>query len=283
MIKPFVKWVGGKTRLLPELIKRLPPEYGGRIPDNVFYYEPFVGGGAMLFALQPRYAMVNDINLELITAYRAVTYHPDKLIKRLMEHTEHVLDEAYYLKVRAMDRAPGWRDNWWEEDNVVEHAARLLYLNKTCFNGMYRENKDGFFNVPYGYNWQLAGAAVDRDTIFDDHMYLSVHDVAAYNMGYQDFLDEVFSDNFYFIDPPYDGTYNQYGAARFDKGDQCDLANCVHKIDRCGAKFMLTNSDTPLIRKLYSCYNIHELKAPQLLAAKTSARVPRNELIITNY
>lgn len=284
MSKPFVRWVGGKTRLIPELWKHLPKEYDGLIPDDVTYYEPFAGGGAMLFTLQPKHAVISDVNTDLICAYLAVKNFPEELIARLYQHAGHATDREYYYRVRALDRDMEWAHPWTEHANIIERAARLLFLNRTCFNGMYRVNKKGFFNVPYGYNCVKDGAVVQTEIIRAAHAYLSGNYVAIGQASYADVLRDCDSDSFVFLDPPYDDTFNGYSPDKFDDKMQERLFLEVLNLDVWGVKFMLTNKDTPFIRDLYSgFFNIHEVEAPQQLSGKASARVPRKELIITNY
>lgn len=283
MSNPFVRWVGGKTRLIPELWKHLPKEYDGLIPDAVTYYEPFVGGGAMLFALQPKHAVISDVNTDLICAYFAVKLFPEELIARLYQHAGHATDKEYYYKVRAFDRDMEWAQPWTEHANIIERAARLLFLNRTCFNGMYRVNKKGFFNVPYGYNCVKDGAVVQTEIIRMAHAYLSGNDVAICQASYTDVLRDCDSSSFIFLDPPYDGTFDQYTKDCFGHDEQDELYLHLYEAHKAGAKFIMTQKDTPYIRHLYEHCNIYTVEAPQQLAGKASARVPRKELIITNY
>lgn len=281
MIKPFIKWAGGKYRLVPQLINLLPVQWHGQIPQNVRYIEPFLGSGAMLFGLKPFLASISDSNLELICTYNAVKNYPDELLTELQKHASHAPDKEYFYQVRAMDRDPQWRDNWWTYKNTIKHAARLIFLNKTCFNGLYRENKQGFCNSPFGL--YEHGRIVQPELIKAAHSYLYVNGVQCAYCDYQEAMEQAHAYSFIFLDPPYDGMFNQYTAAKFTAEDQEALCRCVIDADKKGALFMLTNNDTPFIRKLYSQFRITEVTCNQSIASQAKARIPRHELVITNY
>ncbi len=176
-LKPFLKWVGGKRQLLGELV----PLIKSMCPNSATYVEPFLGGGAVLFALQPSKAIVNDLNSELINVYEVVRDEPDGLIELLTEH-ERLHCEEYFYRVRALDRA----ENFSELSNV-ERAARMIYLNRTCFNGLYRVNSAGYFNVPFGR--YKNPAIVNEQTLRAASEYLKSNDVTICNEDYRTLLE----------------------------------------------------------------------------------------------
>jgi DNA adenine methylase len=258
--KPFLKWVGGKHSILPQLISRLPKEY-----DE--YYEPFVGGGALFFAVQPKNAHLSDVNFDLIITYITVRDDVDKLIDRLKVH-EFNHDKTYFLNTR---------ERLFVSTNHVETASLFIYLNKTCFNGLYRVNKQGKFNVPIG-NYKEPNI-VDEDVLMADYFALQ-----GVNIKQSDFtLTPVHKNAFYYFDPPFHQTYDNYSASGFDGYVHIKLADLCHKINKAGGKFMVSNSDTEFVRDLYKNYNIEVIKSSRSVSCKSNQRGKVQELIIRNY
>jgi len=258
--KPFLKWVGGKRSILPELLKRLPEEYNE-------YYEPFVGGGALFFELQPKKAYLSDINFYLIITYQAVKDNLDELIKLLAKHKKNHCKE-YYLKQRA---------KLSKEKDPVKIAGLFIYINKTCFNGLYRVNKSGGFNVPMG-SYKNPNI-LDEETLSNCSKVLKNTKISQH--GFEQV--KIKKGAFYYIDPPYHKTYSQYDGSGFGEKEHIKLADFCKKIDKKGGYFMLSNSDTDLVRTLYKGYNIDEVQASRSVSCKAHQRGKEYELIIRNY
>jgi DNA adenine methylase len=266
---PFVKWVGGKRNLMDMLIARVPDEFNN-------YYEPFVGGGALFFGLAARerikHAYLSDSNLELVFAYAAIKKDPATLIARLKEHAEKHSDN-YYYKIRANTSLL----------NPVEIAARFIYLNKTGYNGLYRVNKKGEFNVPVG-NYKSPGI-VQEDNIWACHKALERATIACQEFD----ATEPRSGDFIYFDPPYHPTdetsFTQYSKLGFTEQDQVKLRNFTLKLHKDGIKVMLSNSDTRFINDLYgsSIFKVDIVQALRLVNCKPNKRNAINEVLITNY
>ena len=262
---PFVKWAGGKRALIPEISKRLPKFI-------VSYWEPFIGGGALFFALGNRVntAMLSDINTELVLTYRVIQNSPEALIRRLLEHSERHVEEDYYYKVRNMA----------DLRNSVDIAARFIYLNRTGYNGLYRVNKRGKFNVPKGRyknpticdagNIRNVSGALRKAVLkFDDFEHI--------RPKYGDFV---------YCDPPYHGTFTEYTPQGFDDDDQIRLRDAVLRWSKIGANVMISNSDTPFIQDLYSDQSqflLHRVEAPRNINSNARGRKSTSELLITTY
>jgi DNA adenine methylase len=258
--RPFLKWVGGKRSILPDLLERMPKEYGR-------YYEPFLGGGALFFAVQPQKAFLSDINFHLIVTFQSVRDHVDRVIAQL-KIIEKKHDAKFYAKARLL---------LFKEKDPVLIAALFIYLNKTCYNGLYRVNKSGFFNVPMGdYKNPLI---VDEPNLWACAKLLEGKDIVQQNF---DQLKPRVGD-FYYLDPPYHETYSGYSGGGFGDAEHIALAAFAKLIDDKGAKFMLSNSDTPFVRKLYKGYTIEKVSASRMVSCKANQRGKENELIIRNY
>jgi len=258
--RPFLKWVGGKRSILPELIKRLPKEYNA-------YCEPFLGGGALYFALKPDRAYLSDINFHLILTFQAVKDDPKLLIHYLKIH-ERNHNKEYYYKARV---------RLFKERDKVRIAGLFIYLNKTCFNGLYRVNSQGGFNVPMGdYKNPLI---VDEKNLMEVSRVLQTADIKQ-----QDFLQiKPQRNDFYYLDPPYHETYDGYNGKGFGDNEHIKLSEFCKVIDKKGGYFMLSNSDTELVRSLYKGYNIEKVLASRSVSCKAHQRGKENELIIRNY
>ena len=237
-IKPFLKWAGGKTQLLPELHKYVPNNFNK-------YIEPFIGGGAMFFSLNPKESIIADLNEELIITYNQVKDAVEEIIHHLSKF-EH--NEDFYYNLRSLD--PNELENSYR-------AARLIYLNKTCFNGLYRVNKKGKFNVPYGKG---KGSFLNEEVLRNASEFLA--DTTIINSDYLDVLNEFATDgDFIFLDPPYYpvGKYSdfkQYTKELFYQEDQVRLKEEFGRLVNVGCKVVLTNSDHEVILDLYSDYQI---------------------------
>ena len=263
--RPFVKWAGGKRSLIPDIARLLPERFG-------LYWEPFAGGGAVFFALDSRIgtARLSDINEELVLAYQVIKQRPDELIERLARHAEqHPTDKDYYYQVRKMTQSRC----------SAEVAARFIYLNKTGYNGLYRVNKKGVFNVPRGS--YTNPTICDADGIRNASKVLQKADI---KLG--DFSQvEPGSGDFIYCDPPYDGTFTGYTPGGFGDEQQRRLRDACLKWQRVGASVMVSNANTPLIRDLYgaSPFVLHEVSAPRQINCKGDDRGATTELLITTY
>lgn len=258
--KPFVKWVGGKRSILKELEIRLPDSYEG-------YFECFVGGGALFFHVQPESAYLSDANSHLVMAYRAIRDDVSEVIQHLKAHaSKH--DEKHYLKTRAQLST---------ETDYVKVAAALIYLNKTCFNGLYRVNKSGRFNVPMG--------DYKNPQIVDERNLRSVSNtLQGINIARHGFDQTPIREGaMYYLDPPYHKTYSSYDSGGFGDVEHERLAQFCQRIDKAGAHFMLSNSDTSLVRSLYSNYCIETIAGLRSVSCKSHQRGREDECIVRNY
>lgn len=263
--RPFIKWVGGKGKLLPQ--------YRDLIPDFRFYYEPFLGGGAMFFDLQPRFAFLSDINQQLIHTYRCVRDNPTQLL-HLLNKMAKSHSEQYFYQIR--DQTP--------ETEIFKIAARFIYLNKTCFNGLWRENKKGQNNVPIGDN--PTPNICDPETIIAASKVLQ--NVQIRCGDYRDCAKYIISSNaFFFFDPPYvpikKGGFTSYSKGGFNFENQKELKELFDYLSASGAKLMLANADCTSTRFLYKNYRITEIKANRSINSDATKRGKVGELIITNY
>ena len=267
MAKPIIKWVGGKGQLAQTIKEMLPPTYNR-------YYEPFLGGGAVLLELNPKEAYVNDINSELINMYIQVREDVEGVIDYLTYldnmHETAADPKQYYYDVRTVFNKVNMKS--------VEQAARFIYLNKHCFNGLYRENSKGEFNVPF--NGKLTGGSFDVEHLRE--VSKQIHDVMFMNGDFEDCVYYADKDSFIFLDPPYDNSFTDYTAAGFERDQQVRVANMFKKLSDKGCYCMLTNHDTPLIRDLYKDYNIKVIDVRRSINRNGNDRKGK-EVIITNF
>lgn len=264
---PFVKWVGGKRSIIDQLTKNLPENFES-------YYEPFMGGAALFFEIQSRInqAYLSDTNFDLVITFKAVQKDPKALIAKLEEHARKDSDD-YYYKIRAQH----------ELQDPINIAARFIYLNKTCFNGLYRVNKKGEFNVP-------RGSSTKPNIIQKDNILAGSQILQKANIEYREFdAIKPITNDFVYFDPPYhpsDSTsFTKYTKLDFSEKDQQRLRDFALQLNRVGVKVMLSNSDTPFIRNLYSAniWHVKTVQAPRMVNCKADGRGAVNELLITNY
>ncbi len=258
--RPFIKWVGGKRSILAELLKRMPDDFDA-------YHELFLGGGALYFSLKPKEAYLSDINLHLIVTFKAVRDDVEGLISQLKIHAR-LHNKEYYLKARK---------KLFKETNQTKLAALFIYLNKTCFNGLYRVNSSGGFNVPMGDYKEPA--ILDEENLRNASKVLKAAHIEQHGFSHE----EIYKNDFYYLDPPYHETYEGYSSGGFGDKEHTDLAEFCKKIDKKGGYFMLSNSDTPFVRKLYEGYTIETVSASRSVSCKKHQRGKENELIIRNY
>lgn len=269
-LKPIIKWVGGKRQLLDEIIP-LVPEYNR-------YIEPFLGGAAVLLALRPKKAIVNDFNSELVNLYRVVKENPEELISELKKYEN--TKECFY-KTRNIDRTS-------EFDNLsdIKKASRILFLNKTCFNGLYRVNSKGEFNTPFGR--YKNPNIVNEDEIRTLSNYLNINKIMLLNGDFKLATREAKKRDFVYLDPPYapiskTSAYTGYTLNGFGEEKQIELKKECDRLNAKGIKFLQSNSDCELIRELYKDYTIKTVKATRNINCKAESRSAINELLIYNY
>lgn len=272
-IQPFVAWAGGKQQLLPEIEQEIK-----RAGHFTTYYEPFVGGGSVLFDLLPKQAVINDYNAELINAYRVIKTDVDDLIAELAKG-ENTAEE--YYRIRALDRAPGY-----QRLSKVKKAARFIYLNKTCFNALYRVNRQGYFNSAYGKRKKVN--IIQADNLSKISQYLNDNDIKLHTGDFAEILENVEPDSLIYIDPPYVpaneiANFTRYTDNQFRKNDQRRLANKCRQLDKLGIKFIASNSDTPIVQELYRGFNFRFVSARRLINVKGTGRKEIDETLITNF
>lgn len=266
--KPFVKWAGGKRQLINLLIDNLPAEY-----DT--YIEPFIGGGALLFEVMPNKAVINDINEELINAYKVIRDNLTELIYSLKQHKN---EESYYYKVRSLSP---------EYLSPVERASRFIYLNKTCFNGLYRENSKGQFNVPFGK--YKNPVIVDEENLKLVSDYLNSADIEIYNTDYKEICKLAKEGDFVYLDPPYypltkTASFTKYNKHDFTEQDHLELREVFEELNKKGCYVMLSNSNTEFVKELYRGYNIWEIEASRFINCKGDKRgKAKVEILVKNY
>ena len=261
---PFVKWVGGKTSLLPELLKHVPARARR-------YHEPFVGGGALFFAVAPRRALLSDLNAELIHCYQQVR---DDVFGVLHGLCAHVYERGHFQQVRALDPL---------RLSPADRAARFIYLNKTCFNGLWRVNRAGRFNVPFG--------RYKNPSFHDPGLLLrashALRGVQLLQVPFENALRRAAPGDFVYLDPPYDpvsdtASFTAYTRDSFSWDDQKRLAAECVALDRRGIRFLLSNSATPRVRELYRAFEQRLVRAPRSINCKAESRGRVDELLVFN-
>jgi DNA adenine methylase len=267
--KPFLKWAGGKGQLLEQFRPLFPERTFGR------YFEPFVGSAAVFFALRPRDAVLTDVNRELIDCYCAVRNHVDEVIDALRSHK---YEEEYYYRVRDRDPA---------ELSLPERAARTIFLNKTGYNGLYRVNKKGRFNVPFGRYTNPGFAHPDRL----DNMRTCARALRSVTLDVHDFAEvakHARAGDFVYFDPPYvpassTADFTSYVPGGFGWEEQKRLAEVFCELSRKGALAMLSNSDTPAVRKLYRGFRVDTVLASRNINSRGDKRGKVGEVVVRNY
>ena len=272
-LQPFTKWTGGKRQLLGELRSYMPETYGR-------YFEPFVGGGALFFDLAPEKAVINDFNEELINAYRQIKNNPAELINLLIKHKENN-SKDYYLALRSADR-----DGRISRMTGVERAARILYMLRVDFNGLYRVNSKNQFNVPYGR--YKNPKIVDVDLLYQISEYLNENDVEILQTDFAEAVKDAQTGDFVYFDPPYiplneTSSFTSYTHEGFSYEEQIRLRNTFKELTERGVYAMLSNSSSPLVEELYKDFNIYFVEAQRTNGAKSSSRGKISEIIVTNY
>lgn len=275
LVKPYLKWAGGKRQLLPEIKRYLPENL-----SQLTYYEPFIGAGAVLFNFQPRNAVINDSNQQLIMTYQAIRDNVDELIEALRIHAENN-NEEYFYTVRAQDR----NENKFAQLTSTEKAARLIYLNKTCYNGLYRVNSQGFFNVPYGK--YVRPAICEEPVLKAIHTYFEDNVIQILNGDFAVAVNNADRNSFVYFDPPYhsaDSTnFTGYQAGGFNEQEQIRLSDIFAELSERGVQCLLSNSDTEFIHGLYKDFDIITVQARRAINSNAAGRGDVNELLIKNW
>ena len=291
--KPFIKWVGGKSQLIEQLEAQLPTDFDNW--EYVTYIEPFVGGGAMLFYMLQRYpninhAIINDINSDLATCYRTVRDTPEQLISSLKD-----IEKAYL----ALETEDGRKDFFmavrerYNEKNLdpIENTTKFFFLNRTCFNGLYRVNKKGLFNVPFG---KYANPTIcDPETIRKDSELLQR--VEILNGDFEATFEYAHGNTFFYFDPPYrplsdTSSFNDYAKEAFNDDAQIRLKEYCDRIHEAGFRFMLSNSDCKgkneednFFDVLYQAYQIERVWASRNINSNPNKRGKLTEILVHNY
>lgn len=269
----FLKWAGGKLQLIEQFENLFPPDFCN-------YYEPFIGSGAVFFYLKskskPNKVILSDTNEELINCFAVVRDKPSELIEELLNHRKRH-SKQYYYEVRDLES---------KRLDSVSRAARMIYLNKTCFNGLYRVNSKGEFNVPFGD--YKNPSIFDRNTLYRASQMLQDTDLRV--MTFDKVLDFAGKDDFVYFDPPYiplskTSSFTRYSKSEFSIKEQNQLSEVFRALDSMGCFVMLSNSDHSLTRELYSNYdkNIVVVRAKRKINSVGSKRGAINEIVVTNY
>lgn len=274
-MSPVVKWAGGKRQILEKIKSNMPSEFNN-------YFEPFIGGGAVLFAFAPKNATINDVNQELLAIYRCL--QDDELFKLMIDELDiHQKNHAeeYFYDVRAWDREPRF-----ELEPLFKRAARAIYLNKTCFNGLYRVNSKGFFNVPSAKKERVN--TYDRDNMEAIHEYFKTNNINILNGDFVEACRAAKAGDFVYFDPPYDSfedkdAFTSYSKFDFNKEDQKRLSDLFKELTERGVKCMLSNHNTKYINSLYEGFHIEVVNVKRMINANASGRGYVEEVLIKNY
>lgn len=259
-MKPCVKWVGGKRKLVPLLKTLIPKKYGT-------YHEPFIGGAALLFAVRPTRACVSDLNSDLVNLYRVIRSEPQKVIDLLNTYPN---DEKFFYTLRA--NVPS---------DSIEKVARFLYLNRACFNGLYRVNRKGEFNVPFGKYKTLQ---FDFDNMMEVSSYLKHNEVSLMVSDYKQALKNTVRGDFVYMDPPYHGTFTGYTAEQFGKERLEELTEHVHRAVKRGVKVLISNANHEDVREAFKKYHIIPVDVAWTVGQKGESRAKKdNEIVIKTW
>ena len=295
--KPFLKWAGGKRQLVNEIEERLPVNFK-KPKEDLIYYEPFLGGGSVFFYLKNHYtikkSVISDINPELMLTYKCIQKKPEDLKNELKKMKKEYSDRKtfenkknYYNDIRTLFNDNISEINLNEKDIDVKRAAQTIFLNKTCFNGLFRVNKEGKFNVPMGK--YKKPSIYDPDNIDEVHRVLN-DNVTIKIQDYQDIEKDVEKNSFVYLDPPYrpiskTSSFTDYSKNGFGEDDQINLCKFIQRLTKNDVNIMLSNSQTNdgFFEKYYAKQKRHPVKARRYINSNPKKRNEINELIITNY
>ncbi|MCC8018383.1 MAG: DNA adenine methylase [Rikenellaceae bacterium] len=272
-VSPFVKWVGGKRRLIHDIMEAMPANI-----RDLNYAEPFIGGGAVFFHIRPLNAVINDYNSELINVYLVVRDHVDELITDLKKHRN---EAGYFYEIRHLDRTEEFARR-----GAVERASRFIFLNKTCYNGLYRVNNSGEFNTPFGK--YKSPNIVNEEGLRAVSCFLNNNNIRILNSDYEEILRGLDADSFVYLDPPYhplspSSSFTGYIRGGWDASEQIRLRDACDDLSRRGIRFLLSNSCSGFIRELYGNYNIRVVRAARSINSVANRRGEIEELLISNY
>lgn len=276
-LQPFIKWAGGKTQILEQVARFLPPA-------DTFqtYFEPFLGGGAVFLHMKPTEAIISDMNYELISVYNVIKNDVEKLMEKLEEFKkEHLTEDLYYFKRAAYTKLLS-KDL---KMDAVDRAALFIFLNKTCYNGLYRVNQKGGFNVPFG-KYDKTPNLYHRKNIV--HVSKLLENKKIYCDTFESVLNLATKNDFVYLDPPYlpslsRNEFTSYTKDRFEISKHDKLAEIFADLDSRGCKVLLSNSDNPYVRRLYSKFRNTIVRADRMINCKSSNRKGFQELLIFNY
>ena len=273
LVAPFLKWVGGKRQLMPSIVDHLPENI-----KDYRYIEPFIGGGAVFFNLQPTNAVINDYNEELINVYQVIK---DNLDDRIIDLKKHKNEAEYFYSIRSLDR-----NGEFKKLSAVKRASRLIFLNKTCFNGLYRVNNAGEFNSPFGR--YKNPNIVNEPTLKAVNKFLNNNNVEINSGDYSEILKQTDKKCFVYLDPPYhpiseSSNFTGYVQGGWNMYDQIDLKTACDELHKKGVKFLLSNSSADFIKDLYKDYKITIVKANRAINSNGADRGEVDEVLIRNY
>ncbi len=273
LVAPFVKWVGGKRQLISSIKEHMPQNI-----RDYNYIEPFIGGGAILFHLQPKNAIINDSNEDLINVYNVIKTNLDELILDLGIHENN---PDYFYKLRSIDRTEGFKNL-----SAVQRASRVIYLNKTCYNGLYRVNNSGEFNSPFGH--YKNPTIINEPTLRAVNKYLNSNNISILCGDYSNLLNLAGRKSFFYLDPPYhpiseNSNFTGYVQGGWDIFDQIRLREFCDELNEKGVKFLLSNSSAQLIKDQFANYKIFTVKANRAINSNGADRGEVDEVLIKNY
>ena len=259
--------------------RQLLQDISNHLPDQPTYYEPFLGGGAVLFHLQPQKAVVNDVNEELINVYIVIRDHVHELIEDLKKHKNQA---DYFYKIRELDRDK----QKYQQLSNIEKASRMIYLNKTCYNGLFRVNQQGEFNAPFGR--YMNPNIVNEETLIAVSNYFNKTNITFKCGDFEDAVKYIRKGSFVYFDPPYDpvsdsANFTGYNKGGFDRQEQIRLKKLCDKLNGRGIKFLLSNSATEFILDLYQDYDITLVQASRPINSRADRRGKVDEVLVKNY
>lgn len=270
---PAIKWAGGKTQLLNIITENLPDSYNN-------YYEPFIGGGAVLLSVKPEKALINDINEQLINLYIQIRDSVDDVLNKINNLDSVPCTKEFYYSIREQ-----YNQKILSGEKDAQAAALMIWLNKHCFNGLYRVNSKGLFNVPF--NNRVKGKSVDESNIRAISDYLNQAKVNITCMDFEEACTTVSAGDFVYFDSPYvpeseTAYFTDYAKGGFSLEDHKRLSKLFKCLDEKGAKIMLSNNDVPLVRELYEGYKIQSFAVKRMINRNANKRTGK-EVLITNY
>lgn len=272
-MEPFVKWAGGKRQLLDKILERTPNKYET-------YYEPFIGGGAVLFHLKPAKAVINDTNEQLVNVYRQLQKDPSAVVRKIKSLDKATCDQEYYLSMRAE-----YNEKIAENELDADCAAYMIWINKHCFNGLYRVNGKGLFNVPW--NKKATGNSMDEANLMSIGYYLQNNDIEIRCIDFEEVCKDITDEDFVYFDSPYipvseTASFTDYTKDGFTYDDHVRLAELYKSLNDKGVKAMLSNHDVDLVYELYDGFKIEQIDVRRNINSNAKKRTGK-EVIITNY